>query len=423
MRLDRGMTAPRIWCSLFRVDASEVMRLIDLIADLETPSAAELRAFADRALVQVQTVSLRVGIATEGGRPITDILSLVDSLGVKRDVWSISSIDRPTGVDAWIIVPGDPPNDAAERRFTDRLGDVEMALVDDPALLRGTLERWIAEKDALRSRVLSSQARPALEALARDHQSLGERLGQLPDPEEAERARAAYQQRSSVAIDAVRQASGEVITELREEVLRCFSDWVDTVTANHGELPSRDRVEASLEKWLRDRFAATFAERLGRRVSIHAENLPELAAALTALRTAEVADFTAPAVALPASAPAPAARWLIPVAAGAVGYWRGGPKLALIGAAVGMLTARAIRKSAKKPLEDPALRTAAADHVAAHLHTAEEHLLAGLRADCELARARLAESAESAARTRPERTRLAAALEQLDRAREIIQAS
>jgi hypothetical protein len=123
------MTDRRISCSVKDVNDMDVMRLIDLIADLDTPSASELRAFADRALVQVQTASLRIGIATDAGRPISDILAMVDGMGVKRDVWSISSIDRPTGVDAWVVVIGPDQDLAKEKRFLSRIAEMERAVV------------------------------------------------------------------------------------------------------------------------------------------------------------------------------------------------------------------------------------------------------------------------------------------------------
>jgi hypothetical protein len=419
----------------------EVMRLIDLIADLDTPSASELRAFADRALVQVQTSTLRVGIATDGGRPIGDLLALIDGIGIKRDVWSISALDRPTGVDAWIIVTGPEDDRAREKKFVERIGDMQKAVVvtgpdleaashlgvsadrifsGDLAGLRQLLERWQQEVDSLRGSVLSAHARPVLDALTRDEKSLDDRLRRLPDAKEAERVRAAFEERSNVAIDALTTAGGDAIEEVRQEVVRCFSDWVETITANHGDRPSRDRVQDSLEKWLRDRFAKTFAERVSKRVATHAELLPPLRAALAGMDKAQVADFAAPAVNVPEHAEPTALRWLFPLAGGGVGFWRGGLKLMLLGAALGMVIARIMKKRGKKPLRDKALKDAAANHLATHLDAVMQRTIDSLRADCALELERLKQAALAAERTKPERDQLNATLEQLAKARSLL---
>jgi hypothetical protein len=437
------MTERRIWCSVTDVNAMDVMRLIDLIADLDTPSASELRAFADRALVQVQTASLRIGVATDGGRPIADILALVDGMGIKRDVWSMSSIDRPTGVDAWVVVVGPDGDLSKEKRFLARIAEMEKAVIalgNDPSAMSalgvppdriffGThdltglgriIERWQLERDAIRSGVISAHARPALDALSRDQSALDDRLRRLPDVAEAAGALADFETRSSLALDAVTTASGEVVEEIRGEVVRCFSDWVEVITANHGDRPNRERVQESLEKWLRDRFAKSFADRLGRRVGTHAELVPQLRAALAALEQHQVMDFATPAVDVPEHADPSALRWLFPLAGGGLGAWRGGWKLGLVGAALGMVIARILKTRAKRPLRSKALKTAAANHVSTHLDSVAQRMIEALRHDCELEKERLKEAVRAAEATKPERDRIHATLEQLAKARALL---
>jgi hypothetical protein len=435
------MTQKMKWCFCMNVNPMEVMRLIDLIADLDTPSASELRAFADRALVQVQTSSLRVGIATEGGRPIGDILSLVDGYGIKRDVWSISSIDRPTGVDAWIIVVGTDSDRAKERKFVERVGDMQKAVVvtgpdldaashlgvgaerifgSDLTGLSSTIERWIQERDTIRSGVLAAHARPVIDALSRDQAALDAQLSRMPEAAEAKQKCDEFELRSTAALEALNTNGGQAIEEMREEVVRVFSDWVETVTANHGDRPNRDRVQDSLEKWLRDRFAASFSERISKRLGTQADQLPLLRQALAGMDKSQVAEFATPHVDVPEQAEPSRLRWLFPVAGGSVGFWRGGLKLGLIGAALGMVIARIMRKRAKRPLRDKALKTAAASHLASHLDMVLQRTTESLRADAALELERLKKVANEAERSKPERDRIHATLAQLAKARTLL---
>jgi hypothetical protein len=406
------------------VNAIDVMRLIDLLADLDTPCAAELRAFADRALVQVQTSGLRIGVATEAGRPIGEVLALIDAMGVKRDVWSMSSIDRPTGVDAWVVIAGGDEDRAREDRFLSRISEMEKVVVQPGARdltgLAETIERWQAQCDVIRNGVIASHARPAIESMARDRSSLDDRLRKLPDTAEAVGAVDAFEKRSQLAMDALHTASSEAVEEIRAEVERCFSDWVEAVIAEHGDRPAKDRVEHSLEKWLRDRFAKSFAERLSRRVGTHADHLPQLRAALSALAQSQATDFAAPQVDMPERAEPSALRWVLPIAGGGVGYWRGGWRIGLFGAALGMVIARVLKLRAKRPLSSKVLQTAAANHVAAHLEGVMQRMLASLRHDCELECERLKEAVRAAEATKPERERLNATLEQLAKAKALL---
>ena len=435
------MTQKKKWCFCMNVNPMEVMRLIDLIADLDTPSASELRAFADRALVQVQTSSLRVGIATEGGRPIGDILALVDGYGIKRDVWSISSLDRPTGVDAWIIVVGTEPDRAKERKFVERIGNMEKAVVvtgpdldaaahlgvepdrifgSDLTGLGRTIEKWIQDRDAIRSGVLTQHARPVIDALSRDQAALDAQLSRMPDAAEAKQKCDEFEQRSTVALEALNTNGSQAIEEMREEVVRVFSDWVETVTANHGDRPNRDRVQDSLEKWLRDRFAKSFSERISKKLGTQADQLPLLRQALAGMDKSQAAEFATPHVDVPEHAEPSRLRWLFPVAGGGVGLWRGGLKLGLLGAALGMVIARIMRKRAKRPLRDKALKTAAAAHLGSHLDRVLEQTMNALKADCTIEIERLRRAAIEAERKKPERDNIHATLAQLAKARSLL---
>jgi hypothetical protein len=245
-------------------------------------------------------------------------------------------------------------------------------------------------------------------------------LRKLPDAAEAATALADFENRSSLALDAVTTGSAEVVEEIRQEVMRCFSDWIELITANHGDRPNRERVQESLEKWLRDRFAKSFAERVGRRVGTHAELVPQLRTALAALTQQQVMDFASPAVDVPERVEPTALRWLFPLAGGGFGYWRGGLKLGIIGAALGMVFARILKTRAKRPLHDKALKTAAANHVATHLDAVTQRMVEALRHDVELEKERLKEAVRAAEATKPERDRIHATLEQLAKARALL---
>lgn len=435
---------------------SDVMQLIDLIADLESPAAGALRAFSDRALLQVETPELRVGVVTSEGRPVDAVLAAVDELGVKRDVWSLEARERPSGADAWIlVVSGDQADFAEERRFLSRIGRSERAVVAtgfehlspevavarrekvirafddlgrgrfcfgtaDLATLRRTLEDWRGRCDALRSAVLAEQAEPLLSAVADDQTSVDDRLHRLPDVAEAERALEAFRGRWSAATEALGTAAGEIGAQMREEVEQRWSEWVSTVTANHGEEINRERVQSSLEKWLADRFASRFAERLEHRLRTHTEHLPQLARAIHGIRASQTVDFSAPAVELPPEAPS-RLRWLLPVAGGGAGWWRGGPRMALIGAALGLVIARLLRRSlTDRPLEDGRLIDGAADHLSSHLDLLAQRAAKGLDTECALEADRLKQAVVAANRAVPERKKLIATLEQLAKARSLL---
>lgn len=437
---------------------SDVMHLIDLLADLDTPAAGELRTCADRALAQADSHQLRIGVVTEGGRPITEILDLVDDLGARRDVWSVSSKERPTGVDAWVlVVEGGQAGFERERRFLSRVGTAEKAVVAtgfeqlssevavarrdeivrsfselglgtgrfcfgtaDLTVLRRTLEGWKERREALRAAALAALVEPLEAAVASDQTAVDEALHRLPDEGDAKRALEGFRGRWSGATEAFNTAAGEVASEMREEVAQRWSEWAKTVTANHGEEVNRERVQESLERWLADRFVSRYAERLEQRLTTHAEHLPQLKGAVAGIGAAQTADFSAPAVELSATSPS-RLRWLLPLAGGGAGWWRGGPRLALVGAALGFVIARLLRTSlGGNPLEDRRLIDAAADHLVTHLEILTQRAVQGLDTECALEVERLERAVAEAERVRPQRDGMINTLEQLAKVRSLL---
>jgi hypothetical protein len=431
---------------------ADVMQLIDLIADLESPAAADARAFADRALVQMQSPSLRIGVATDGGRPLSDLLSIVDRLGIHRDVWSLASSDRPVGVDAWVLVVlADQTDFDRERRFLERIGPGEKAVLvagleQAPGAKRGAIEHsfsgvppeqvffgapdharleallgtWSLDRDALRRGVIGSLAQPISLALGRDQANIDERLSRMIDPREAERSREGFRARAAAGEEALARAGQEVREEIRGEIGARWKEWVTLANANHGEEPKRSDLESSLATWLEEAFLSQFAARVERRVSSYAEHLPHLGRAVAAMSASQAIDFATPPIVLEEMPKRSWLRWLAPVAGGGIGYFRGGPKQALIGAALGFVVARLLAGNLGSPLEDGSLRDAVRDHVTTHLDAVTDRALAGFRTECALEIERLDEALRAAERSRPDRDRMIATLELIARARSLL---
>src|SRR5688572_22279347 len=99
------------------------------------------------------------------------------------------------------------------------------------------------------------------------------------------------------------------------------------------------------------------------------------------MKTGQASHISPPPANVPQHAGPGALRWLFPLAGGGVGLWRGGVRLGLSGAALGLLLARIWRKRAKRPLRDPGLKSGAANHLATHLDAVVQRTIESLRAD------------------------------------------
>ena len=432
-----------------RMNTDSVERLIDVAKELDTPSAASVRTFASRALTQLQTERLRVGIISDEGQPIGDLLEVVDRLPAARDVWSVRSNDQPVGADAWImVVSADRFDFSQEQRCLKGLQASELAVfvaglcsdrervvqalgVDAAHIFWGAPEffrlealllDWKRRHLKLRSEMLLAWSTPIARSLRQDQKSIEDEMARIPELASAERRLQAFRRQAKEGQEALKEAAEELIRDLVGEFQGQWLQWVATEKFT-GDPIDRDRIERSLSRWLVDGYLSRFPERLRERLRSNLEVLRPLGQALTGLEAALGTDFTPPLLDFSErSQSSSVLRWLFPLVGGGVGYLRGGWKSALIGAGLGAVLGRWARQP-ENPLSSEALRQSVADHVTTYLLATVERVQEGLAAECDLESERLKQEVQVAEAGGAQRDRLVRSLERLAQAQALLEAS
>ncbi len=408
------------------VNAHDLRELTELAAKLTGAAGSIARAFVDRATVQVETPGLRVGVATEGGRPIGEVLATIDGLGLYRDVWSFQTSERPGGVDVWVLIlTADQSGLEQERAFIESLGSdlakqcvvmvtrmervppehvqeirskteelfLPLGVPADQLLhgaadlgqLRKLLERWWARREEVRRRSLQAFGRPLLVALRDEEAQLNQRIQSLPSHEQLVSQQRTFDRDSSGLLQSLIRAGEAELSGLPERLATAWPRLEQQL--DHEDKLDQQRFESILESWLQANFADPFERKI--RALLERETDALKLSSLFAAADLGTGAVNRPDVALPKRARRGGfVRTIFPLMGGALGFVRGGPRTALMGGAAGAVVARMLTKNRKGGFKSGPLRKVLLGHLQVH---------------CEARMAQLVEQLESQIRDRAER--------------------